>query len=121
MVTTDRRRLRLARKNRIKKKLQQNQGRMRLTVFRTSKHIYAQIVNDQERKTLVSASSQSKELQGKVKHGGNVETAKLVGDLLGDKAQAAGIKEVVYDRNGFIYAGRVKALADAVRAKGVQL
>ncbi len=120
MATTERRRLRLARKLRIKKKIQNEKGRPRLTVFRTSKHIYAQIVSDQERKTLVMASTQSKELKGKLKNGGNVDAAKQVGELLGDKAQQAGIKEVVYDRNGFIYAGRVKALADAVRSKGVQ-
>ncbi len=69
---------------------------------------------------MVMASSQSKELQGKFANGGNVEAAKQVGELLGARANEAGIKEVVYDRNGFIYAGRVKALADAVRGKGVK-
>ena len=120
MSMTLRRRLRLARKGRVRKKVQRNRDKLRLSVFRTSKHIYAQIINDRERKTLASASTLSPELKGKIKHGGNVEAARLVGELLGDKAAQAGIREVVYDRNGFIYAGRVKALADAVRSKGVQ-
>lgn len=121
MATTLRRRLRHKRKQRVKKKIQRQSERPRLTVFRSAKHIYAQIVDDRERKTLVSASTVSKDLQGKLKNGGNVEAAKLVGSALGEKAVEKGIKEVVYDRNGFIYAGRVKALADAVREKGVKL
>jgi large subunit ribosomal protein L18 len=120
MKTHDRLRLRQARKVRIRRAIKNESGRPRLTVFRSSKHIYAQIVCDKERKTLASASSQSKELKGQIKHGGNVEAAKLVGSLLGDKASQVGITEVVYDRNGFIFTGRVKALADAVREKGIK-
>ncbi len=118
--TTLRRRLRHKRKLRVKKQLQRQVGKPRLTVFRSSKHIYAQIIDDGERKTLVSASTMSKDLQGKLKNGGNVDAAKQVGAALGELAVEKGIKEVVYDRNGFIYAGRVKALADAVREKGVK-
>ena len=118
---TLRRRLRHNRKRRIKKRMQCQTEKPRLTVFRSTKHIYAQIVDDRERKTLVFVSTVSKDLKGKVKNGGNVEAAKLVGAALGDKAMQQGIKEVIYDRNGFIYAGRVKALADAVREKGVKL
>ncbi len=93
---------------------------MRLTVFRSSKHIYAQIVDDGQRKTLVSESTASKVFRQQMKYGGNVKAAALVGSLLGEKAAKQGIQQVVCDRNGFAYTGRVKALADAVREKGVK-
>jgi large subunit ribosomal protein L18 len=120
MKTTVRRRRRLHRKQRVKTKTQRHPEKLRLTVFKSAKHIYAQIVSDQERKTLVSESTVSKAFQEKLQYGGNVKAAVLVGTLLGEKAAQQGIKEVYYDRNGFIYAGRVKALADAVREKGVK-
>lgn len=120
MKTTVRRRRRLYRKQRVKTKTQRFPEKLRLTVFKSSKHIYAQIVNDQERKTLVSESTVSKAVRDQMKSGGNVKAAALVGSLLGEKAAQQGIKEVYYDRNGFIYAGRVKALADAVREKGIK-
>ena len=120
MKTTLRRRLRLHRKQRVKTKNQRRPEKLRLTVFKSAKHIYAQIVNDQERKTLVSESTASQVFKKQMKYGGNVKAAGLVGSMLGEKAAQAGIKEVYYDRNGSIYAGRVKALADAVREKGVK-
>lgn len=120
MKTTLRRKLRLHRKQRVKTKTQRHPEKLRLTVFKSAKHIYAQIVNDQERKTLVSESTASQVFKKQMKYGGNVQAAVLVGSMLGEKAAQAGIKEVYYDRNGFIYAGRVKALADAVREKGVK-
>ncbi|MFQ5481859.1 MAG: 50S ribosomal protein L18 [Nitrospinaceae bacterium] len=120
MKTDMRRRLRLARKFRIKKRIQRDSEKLRLTVFRSTKHIYAQIVNDQERRTLVSASTQTAELKGKIKHGGNLDAAKQVGRLLGERAVKAGIQQVHCDRNGYIFAGRVKALADAVREQGIK-
>lgn len=120
MKTTLRRRRRLHRKQRVKTKTQRNPEKLRLTVFKSSKHIYAQIVNDQERKTLVSESSATQAFRGQLKYGGNVKAAALVGSMLGEKAVKQGIKEIYCDRNGFIYAGRVKALADAVREKGVK-
>ncbi|MEE9498479.1 MAG: 50S ribosomal protein L18 [Nitrospinaceae bacterium] len=120
MKTTLRRRLRAHRKQSVKTKTQRHPEKLRLTVFKSSKHIYAQIVNDQERKTLAAESSASKTFREQMKYGGNVKAAVLVGSLLGEKAAQQGIKEVYYDRNGFIYAGRVKALADAVRKKGVK-
>ena len=120
MKTTLRRKLRLHRKQRVKTKTQRHPEKLRLTVFKSAKHIYAQIVNDQERKTLVSESTASQVFKKQMKYGGNVKAAGLVGSMLGEKAAQAGIKEVYYDRNGFIYAGRVKALADAVREKGVE-
>jgi large subunit ribosomal protein L18 len=119
MKTTERERLRLQRKKRVKLKVQKQMGRHRLTVFRSTKHIYAQIVDDNEGKTLVTASTLSKNFKEQMKFGGNLKAAALVGSLIGEAAAAKGIKEVYYDRNGFLYAGRVKALADAVREKGI--
>ncbi len=120
MRSSERYRLRRKRKYRIKKKLQTNQEKLRLTVFRSAKHIYAQIIDDKERKTLVASSTLSKAFTKKMKYGGNLKAAALVGALIGEEAIGKGIKEVRYDRNGFIYAGRVRALADAVREKGVK-
>ncbi len=91
-----------------------------MTVFRSAKHIYAQIVDDSEGKTLVAMSTLSPNFKGQMKAGGNLKAAMLVGSLVGEAAVAKGIKEVYYDRNGFLYAGRVKALADAVREKGIK-
>ncbi len=120
MKTTIRRRLREHRKQRVKTKTQRNPDKLRLTVFKSAKHIYAQIVNDRDRKTLVAESTATQAFRDQMKYGGNVKAAVLVGSLLGEKAAQQGIKEVYYDRNGFIYAGRIKALADAVREKGVK-
>ena len=120
MSSEARRVLRLKRKQRIKNKVQKDKTKLRLTVFKTSKHIYAQIVDDQKRQTLVSASTVSKEFKDQMSYGGNVKAASLVGTQLGTKAAEKGIQEVYCDRNGFIYTGRVKALADAVREKGVK-
>ena len=120
MKTSERERLRLQRKKRIKLKLQKQTSRLRLSVFRSTKHIYAQIVDDNEGKTLVAVSTLSPNFKEKLKTGGNLKAATLVGSLVGEAAAAKGIKEVYYDRNGFLYAGRVKALADAVREKGIK-
>lgn len=120
MKTTERQRLRENRKRRVKKKVQVNSERVRLTVFKSTKHIYAQIIDDKGGKTLAAESSLSPTFKEKMKNGGNIQAAVLVGSLLGDKAVKQGIKEIYYDRNGFLYAGRVKALADAVREKGVK-
>lgn len=116
----ERERLRLRRKKRVKARVQKDPRKLRLSVYRSTNHIYAQIIDDANRKTLAAASSLSKEFKEKMKTGGNVEAARLVGSLLGEKAAAKGITEVYYDRNGFIYAGRVKALAEAVREKGIK-
>ena len=120
MSTSTRYRLRHKRKFRIKKKVQANKERPRLTVFRSAKHIYAQIIDDNERKTLVAGSTVSKAFRDKMDYGGNLKAASLIGALIGEESVNKVIKEVRYDRNGFIYAGRVKALADAVREKGVK-
>jgi|TARA_B100001079_G_scaffold144553_1_gene123783 large subunit ribosomal protein L18 len=104
----------------VKNRVQRNREKLRLTVFRSAKHIYAQIINDMDGKTLLSESTMSPAFREKLKNGGNAQAATLVGNLLGEKAVQQGIKEVYYDRNGFTYAGRVKALADGVREKGVK-
>ena len=90
----------------------------RLNVFRSNTGIYAQIIDDESKKTLVSASSLDKELN--LKNGGNVEAASKVGELIAERAKKANIKKVVFDRGGYLYHGRVKALADAARENGLE-
>jgi large subunit ribosomal protein L18 len=94
-------------------------GRPRLSVFRSSKHIYAQIIDDQKGTTLVAASSLEKDLKSGLKTGADVAAAAQVGKLIAERATKAGITEVVFDRGGYIYHGRVKALADAAREGGL--
>ena len=120
MKQSERQRLRERRKKRVKVRVQKNTERPRLTVFKSLNHIYAQIIDDREGKTLASASTLTPVFKEKMKTGSNVEAAKLVGSLIGEQASQKGIKEVYYDRNGFKYTGRIRALADAVREKGVQ-
>ena len=94
-------------------------GRPRLSVFRSSKHIYAQVIDDANGLTVASASSLEKDMRGSLKTGANIEAAKAVGKRLAERAAAKGIKEVVFDRGGYLYHGRVKALADAAREGGL--
>ena len=93
-------------------------GRPRLSVFRSSKHIYAQIIDDTKGLTLASASSMEKDVRGKT--GANVEAAKAVGKRVAERATAKGVKEVQFDRGGYLYHGRIKALADAAREGGLK-
>jgi large subunit ribosomal protein L18 len=95
-------------------------GRARLSVFRSSKHIYAQVIDDTKGETLASASSLEKDLRASIKSGANVTAAKAVGKLLAERAASKGVKEVVFDRGGYLYHGRVKALADAAREGGLK-
>jgi large subunit ribosomal protein L18 len=95
-------------------------GRPRLSVFRSSKHIYAQIIDDAEGRTLVSASSLEKEQRGERAYGGNVEAASAIGKLVAERARQAGIEAVVFDRGARRYHGRVKALAEAAREAGLK-
>jgi large subunit ribosomal protein L18 len=88
-------------------------------VFRSLKHIYAQTIEDSTGKTLVSASTLSPELKGSLRYLGNVEAAKKVGELIAKKCLEKGIQKVVFDRSGYLYHGRVKALAEAARASGL--
>ena len=92
----------------------------RLNVFRSLKHIYAQVVDDTTGHTLVAASTRDKEVRKTLKSGGNVSAAKVVGQVLAQRAMGAGIPGVVFDRGGYAYHGRVKALADAARAAGLK-
>jgi len=95
-------------------------GRPRLTVFRSSKHIYAQIIDDTKGATLAAASTIDKGLKGALKSGADIEAAKAVGKLIAERAVAAGVKDVVFDRGAYMFHGRVKALADAAREGGLQ-
>jgi len=94
-------------------------GRKRLSVFRSSKHIYAQVIDDDAGTTVVSASSIEKPTRGTIKTGASVEAAKTVGKLIAQRAQEKGVKEVVFDRGSYLYHGRVKALAEAAREGGL--
>jgi large subunit ribosomal protein L18 len=121
MTTESRAEARAKRKKRVRTKVKGTLQRPRLSVFRTARHIYAQIIDDTAAKTLVDASSVSKEfrpvIQGK---GGNKAGAALVGELIAKRAAGKGIKQVVFDRNGFLYHGRVKVLAEAARQHGLE-
>ena len=92
---------------------------VRLTVHRTNTHIYAQIIDETGSRVLASASSLETELRSELKNGGNVAAATLVGKRIAEKAKAAGIEKVSFDRSGFKYHGRIKALADAARENGL--
>jgi len=105
---------------RIRKRLSGRTELPRLSVFRSINHIYAQIVDDMRGQTLVSASTRDKEVRTTLKSGGNVAAAKVVGQALAKRANAAGISRVVFDRAGYAYHGRVKALADAARETGLK-
>ena len=94
-------------------------GRPRLSVHRSSKHIYAQVIDDVKGETLASASSLEKTMRDGAKTGANIDAAKAVGKLLAERAVKNGVKEVVFDRGGYLYHGRVKALADAARESGL--
>jgi large subunit ribosomal protein L18 len=107
------------RKLRIRKRISGSVERPRLSVFRSAKHIYAQVVDDTTGKTLAHASTLSKELKGKLETLDKTAEAKLVGKLIGEACKAKKIEKVVFDRNGFIYHGRIKALADAAREAGL--
>jgi large subunit ribosomal protein L18 len=98
---------------------QKAKGRLRLSVHRSGQHIYAQIIDDKAGKTLVAASSIEKDTRGKLKTGANKEAAKTVGTLVAERAIKVGIKEVVFDRGGYLYHGRVKELAEAAREAGL--
>lgn len=108
------------RKRRVRKDVFGTEGCPRLTVFRSLKNVYAQIVNDEQGVTLCSASTRAKDMRDGVTNGGNVEAARAVGKTLAQRALAAGITTVSFDRNGYKYHGRVKALADAAREGGLK-
>ena len=118
--TTIRRRLQNNRKERVKKQVQRNKGKLRLSVFKSDRHIYAQIIDDLQGETLVSESTVTTAFKQTGQKSGNIAAAKWVGSFLGKKANENGIQTVYYDRGGFRYHGRVKALADSVREVGIK-
>jgi large subunit ribosomal protein L18 len=108
------------RKGRIRAELRATAyGRKRLSVFRSSKHIYAQVIDDESGLTLASASSIEKPARENLKTGASIDAAKVVGKLLAERAQEKGVKDVIFDRGSYLYHGRVKALADAAREGGL--
>jgi large subunit ribosomal protein L18 len=105
---------------RIRKRMIRSSRLPRLNVFRSTAHIYAQIIDDAGNHTLVSASSRDKDVRQTLKSGGNLAAAKVVGKVLAERAKAAGIPQVAFDRGGYAYHGRVKALGDAAREGGLR-
>ena len=111
---------RLQRHKRVRRKVFGTPQRPRLCVFRSSNNIYAQIIDDTNRVTLVAASSLDEAVKGAVNHTGNKEAAKMVGEMVAKKAVEKGITEVVFDRGGYIYHGRIKELAECAREAGIK-
>jgi large subunit ribosomal protein L18 len=103
----------------VRKRVRGNTGRPRLTVFRSHKHVYAQVIDDSTGRTLAAASTVDKDLRGDVKYGGNVAAATTIGKAIAERALAAGIKQVAFDRGPSQYHGRVAALAAAAREAGL--
>ena len=117
VLTAPQRRLR--RRRRVRAKIQGTGSRPRISVFRSNRGIFAQLIDDDAGRTVLAVDSRSKEFRARQPQGGNVTAAKLVGEMLAGKAKAQGIERVVFDRGGYMYHGRVKALADAARAGGL--
>jgi large subunit ribosomal protein L18 len=117
MANRNRAEVRTAVHHRIRRKVRGTNERPRLAVYRSLNHIYAQVIDDENARTLASASTTEKDLAGKT--GGNVEAAKRVGQAIAERALAAGVSSVVFDRGGYLYHGRVRALTDAARAGGL--
>lgn len=121
MITkADKNKARLKRHLRVRKKIEGTANRPRLNVYRSAKHIYAQLIDDVAGVTLASASTVDKELSESIGNGGNVEAARKVGELIAKRAESKGVKNVVFDRGGYLYHGRVQALADAAREAGLE-
>src|SRR5262245_45104712 len=105
---------------RIRKRVNGSPARPRLAVYRSNKHIYAQIIDDSKGATLTAASTLDVDAKRDLKHGGNIAAAKAVGKLVAERAKAKGVESVLFDRGGYLYHGRVKALADAAREAGLK-
>lgn len=117
MANTNRAVVRVAIHKRIRRKVTGSSARPRLAIYRSLNHIYAQVIDDMEGQTLASASTTEKDLRGS--SGGNVEAARRVGKTIAERALAKGISSVVFDRGGYLYHGRIKALTDAAREAGL--
>jgi len=119
-MATTRREARGRRRQRVRRRLRGTDARPRLAVFRSGRHIYAQVITDEGNRTLVAVSTLTKGLGGDVK-GSTVDAAKRVGAVVAERCRAAGIERVVFDRSGFLYHGRVRAVAEGAREGGLQL
>jgi len=117
MANTNRAEIRTAIHQRIRRKVRGNTERPRLAIYRSLNHIYAQVIDDRKGETLVSASTTEKDLR--VGSGGNLDAARRIGQTIAERALAKGIESVVFDRGGYLYNGRIKALTDAARAAGL--
>jgi large subunit ribosomal protein L18 len=117
MANTNRAEIRTAIHQRIRRKVKGDTERPRLAIYRSLNHIYAQVIDDRQGQTLVSASTTEKDLRGN--SGGNLEAARRIGQTIAERALAKGIEQVVFDRGGYLYHGRIKALTDAARAAGL--
>jgi large subunit ribosomal protein L18 len=117
MANTNRAEIRTAIHQRIRRKVRGNTERPRLAIYRSLNHIYAQVIDDRKGETLVSASTTEKDLR--VGSGGNLDAARRIGQTIAERALAKGIESVVFDRGGYLYHGRIKALTDAARAAGL--
>jgi large subunit ribosomal protein L18 len=117
---SDKNKARLKRHLRVRKKIQGTALRPRLNIFRSSKHMYAQLIDDVKGVTIAAASTQDKELKDGIGNGGNAEAARKVGSLIAERAKQHGVEKVVFDRGGYLYHGRVQALADAAREAGLE-
>src|SRR5215208_1705966 len=117
MSNTSRAEVRTAIHARIRRKVKGNTEKPRLAIYRSLNHIYAQVIDDRQGQTLVSASTTEKELRGGT--GGNLDAARRIGQAIAERALAKGIEQVVFDRGGYLYHGRIKALTDAARAAGL--
>lgn len=112
--------LRKLRHLRVRKNVVGESARPRLNVFRSLKNIYAQVIDDDQGKTIAAASTLDKEVKAAIQSGGNIDAAKVVGSLVAKRATEQGIKQVVFDRGGYQYHGRVKAVAEAARESGLE-
>jgi large subunit ribosomal protein L18 len=111
----------LRRKAKVRRHIQRAAGgRARLSVFRSSKHIYAQVIDDAKGETVAAASSIEKDMRGNLKTGANIDAAKAVGKLVAERAKQKGVTDVVFDRGSYLYHGRIKALGDAAREGGLK-
>lgn len=120
-MSVNKKEARVKRHKRIRKKIQGTASVPRLCVFKSLKHIYAQLVNDDDKKTILTVSTTSKDLKTAVKGKKNIEAAKKVAELLSKKTQELGLKKLVFDRSGYQYHGKVKMLVDTIREAGIKI
>jgi large subunit ribosomal protein L18 len=120
-ATIDRKTVRRRIRHRIRKRVSGSGSRPRVAVFRSGKHIYAQAIDDQSGRTIASVSTQDQALRGDAAKGWNQDAAKLVGHAMAERLKAAGIEQAVFDRGGYVYHGRIKALAEAIREAGLKM